>query len=64
MCYINQKFSVKIVMSYKFPASPEVLPIEITLGKRKILLLQLYRPPILFWEWRFISFRKCVKSLQ
>ena len=44
MCYINQYFPVKIVTSYKFPTNLEVLPIEIAIGKRKILLLGLYRP--------------------
>ena len=32
-------------MSYKFPTNLEVLPIEITIGKRKILVLGLYRSP-------------------
>ena len=45
MCYVNQNLPVKIVTSYKLPTNPEVLPLEITLGKRKILLLGLYRPP-------------------
>ena len=45
MCYINQDLPVKIVTSYKFPRNLKVLPIEITIGKRKILLLGLYRPP-------------------
>ena len=45
MCYVNQNLPVKIVTSYKFPTNLEVLPLEITLGKRKILLLGLYRPP-------------------
>ena len=45
MCYINQDLPVKIVTSYKFPTNLEVLPIKITIGKRKILLLGLYRPP-------------------
>ena len=45
MCYINQDLPVKIVTSYKFPTNLEVLPIEITIGKRKILLLGLYRQP-------------------
>ena len=45
MCYVNQNLPVKIVTSYKLPTNPEVLPLEITLGKRKILLIGLYRPP-------------------
>ena len=45
MCYINQDLPVKIVTSYKFPTNLEILPIEITLGKRKILPPGLYRPP-------------------
>ena len=45
MCYINQDLPVKIVTSYKFPTNLEILPIEITLGKRKILPPRLYRPP-------------------
>ena len=32
-------------MSYKFPTNLKVLPLETTIGKRKILLLGLYRPP-------------------
>ena len=45
MCYINQDLPVKIVTSYKFPKNLEILPIEITLGKRKILPPGLYKPP-------------------
>ena len=45
MCYINQDLPVKIVTSYKFPTNLEILPIKITIGKRKIFLLGLYRPP-------------------
>ena len=45
MSYINQDLSVTIVTSYKFSTNLEVLPIEITLVKRKILLPGLYRPP-------------------
>ena len=44
-CYINQDARVKVVTSYKFPINLEVLRIEITLGKRKIMLPGLYRPP-------------------
>ena len=42
MCYINQDLPVQIVTSYKFPTNLKVLPIEITIGKGKILLLGLY----------------------
>ena len=45
MCYINQDLPVKILTSYKFPTNLEVLPIEITIGKKDIFLLGLYRPP-------------------
>ena len=45
MCSIHQDLPVAIVMSYKFSTNLEVLPTEIRLGKRKILLLGLYRPP-------------------
>ena len=44
-CYINQDARVKVVTSYKLPINLEVLRIEITLGKRKIMLPGLYRPP-------------------
>ena len=43
--HINQDLSAKIVTSYKFLINLEVLPIEITLCKRKILLLGFNRPP-------------------
>ena len=40
----NQDLPEKLVRSYKFPINLEVLPAELTLYWREILLLELYRP--------------------
>ena len=63
MCYINQHLPVTTVTSYKFPTNLEVLPIERIPGKRKILLLRLYRPPSYSENEFLFHFGKCLKSL-
>ena len=45
MCYINQDLPVEIATTYKFPTNLKVLSIEKTIGKRKILLVGIYRTP-------------------
>ena len=48
MYYINQDLPAKILTSYKGSTNLEVLSIEITLVKTKILLLGLYKHTALF----------------
>ena len=45
LCYINRDLPVKIVTNYKFLTNLEVLSIKKTVGKRKILVVGIYRPP-------------------
>ena len=45
MCYINRDLPVKIVTNNKFLTNLEVLSIKKTVGKRKILVVGIYRPP-------------------
>ena len=45
--YVNQDLNCKIVNTYNFPTVIEILPLELTLTKRKWLILGFYKTPSL-----------------